>query len=110
MSSPKSGIASWSCFGWWCWRRWRECLLMSSVVTYGAVTLIVLPLIIGLMIHNSPEFTATFIATFFVLLTLPVSMASLLLHAVNYTNPDLQTYLCRMILAVPVYSISSVSF
>ena len=84
--------------------------MVSSVVTYGAVTLIVVPVIIALMVQNSPEFTATFIAAFFVLLTLPISLANLLQHAINYTNPDLQTYLCRMIFAAPVFSISSVSF
>ena len=47
------------------------------------------------------------ISTIFLLLTIPISIYSVTNHLVNFNQPELQRPICRVLLMVPVYSISS---
>lgn len=94
---------------WHCWIKWRTWLTVAVVVVYSILLLVFLPLMIfGLYaVHAEIQFSAWFVSAVFVLLTIPIFLANLLQHLYNYTKPQLQAYIVRILWIVPVYSIDS---
>uniref|UniRef100_A0A8C8FA21 Transmembrane protein 184C n=1 Tax=Oncorhynchus tshawytscha TaxID=74940 RepID=A0A8C8FA21_ONCTS len=89
------------------WRRWIRPLV---VLLYFLVVLVVLlPLCIWELqksevgTHNK----AWFIAGIFVFMTIPISLWGILQHLVNYTQPELQKPIIRILWMVPIYSLDS---
>uniref|UniRef100_A0A8C8HML0 Transmembrane protein 184C n=1 Tax=Oncorhynchus tshawytscha TaxID=74940 RepID=A0A8C8HML0_ONCTS len=89
------------------WRRWIRPLV---VFLYFLVVLVVLlPLCIWELqksevgTHNK----AWFIAGIFVFMTIPISLWGILQHLVNYTQPELQKPIIRILWMVPIYSLDS---
>lgn len=54
-----------------------------------------------------PQDTAWFVAAVFTLLTVVYSLREVIKHLQNYTLPQLQTNICRIILMPPVYAVAS---
>ena len=103
-------LLEFSCMKWHCWIKWRTWLTVAVVVVYSILLLVFLPLMIfGLYaVHAEIQFSAWFVSAVFVLLTIPIFLANLLQHLYNYTKPQLQAYIVRILWIVPVYSIDSV--
>uniref|UniRef100_A0A7S4HS15 Transmembrane protein 184C n=1 Tax=Odontella aurita TaxID=265563 RepID=A0A7S4HS15_9STRA len=57
--------------------------------------------------HGSVGWTAFFIAGFFVVLTVPLSVYEIILHLTNWFMPDVQKYVVRILWMVPIYSLQS---
>ena len=103
-------LLEFSCIRWHCWIKWRTWLTVAVVVVYSILLLVFLPLMIfGLYaVHAEIQFSAWFVSAVFVLLTIPIFLANLLQHLYNYTKPQLQAYIVRILWIVPIYSIDSV--
>ncbi|MBN3287194.1 T184C protein, partial [Polyodon spathula] len=88
------------------WRRWIRPLF---VVLYILGLLVVLPLCVW-ELQKSEVGTHTkawFIAGIFVFMTIPISLWGILQHLVNYTQPELQKPIIRILWMVPIYSLDS---
>jgi Organic solute transporter Ostalpha len=48
---------------------------------------------------------AFFVATIFVLLSLPVSLYEIAMHLENFNRPKLQTRIIRILFMVPIYAL-----
>lgn len=103
------------------WRNWIKHFITGC---YLIVLVVVLPFLIWPIIHKDfrPRDEAILIATIFALLTLPISAYSIINHLgkcncdvsflyytflVNFTQPELQRPVCRVLAIVPIYSIDS---
>lgn len=75
----------------------------------AAGTLAGLPvLIIDFKNHDwSVHYKAFFVATIFVLLSLPVSLYEIAMHLENFSRPKLQTRIIRILFMVPIYALDS---
>ncbi len=120
------------CIYWSCWSRWRKWCKPVVAVSYMIILAVVIPLLIYHITAQTRHgrTAAWFVAGLFVLLTLPVFLAGLTQHVLNYTQPHLQKHiiryvwiiiicygyyyyvrpLCdRILWIVPIYSLNSVS-
>ena len=106
----RSALLDCGCTHWTCWKRWRTWLIVVTALIYFIVILIVVPLLTYTLYANKAEaqFSVCLVAGIFVLLTIPIFLANLLQHLVNYTCPNLQAYIIRTIWIVPIYSVDSV--
>lgn len=88
---------------------WRDWIKHAITGCYLLVLVVVLPVLIWPIIHttSTPKDEALVIATIFALLTLPISAYSIINHLVNFTQPELQRPICRVLAMVPIYSIDS---
>lgn len=102
-------VAHKPCVRWACWHNWRRWLKIILATTYFLVVLIAFPIMLWRMIEArvKAHIAAWFIAGMFVLLTLPIFMAGLVQHLTNYTRPDLQRHIIRILWIVPIYSLDS---
>lgn len=53
---------------------------------------------------------AFFVATIFVLLSLPVSLYEIAMHLENFNRPKLQTRIIRILFMVPIYALDRCAF
>ena len=106
----RSALLDCGCTHWMCWKRWRTWLIVVTALIYFVVILIVVPLLTYTLyaIKAEAQFSVCLVAGIFVLLTIPIFLANLLQHLVNYTCPNLQAYIIRTIWIVPIYSVDSV--
>ena len=106
----RSALLDCGCIHWKCWNRWRTWLIVVTALIYSIVILIVVPLLTFALyaIKAEAQFSVCLVAAIFVLLTIPIFLANLLQHLVNYTCPNLQAYIIRTIWIVPIYSVDSV--
>jgi len=76
---------------------------------YLLVLVVVVPVLVWPLIHSrsTPKEEAQVISTIFAMLTLPISAYSIINHLVNFTQPELQRPICRVLAMVPIYSIDS---
>ena len=90
-------VAHKPCVRWACWHNWRRWLKIILASTYFVVVLVAFPIMLWRMIEADVKahIAAWFIAGMFVLLTLPIFMAGLVQHLINYTRPDLQRHIIR---------------
>jgi len=88
------------------WRNWVKHAITGC---YLVVLVVVIPFLIWPIIHTdaSPKQEAMVIASIFALLTLPISAYSVINHLVNFTQPELQRPIVRVLLMVPIYTIDS---
>lgn len=98
-----------SCLHWHCWRSWRLALKIAVTVFYLVILFVCLPLLIWALFkeHVKTSFSAWFVAGIFMLLTLPIFLWGLMQHLLNYTQPNLQKHIIRILWIVPIYSIDS---
>jgi Organic solute transporter Ostalpha len=52
-----------------------------------------------------PRVQAFFVATIFVLLSVPVSLYEIAMHLENFSRPKLQTRIIRILFMVPIYAL-----
>jgi len=93
-------------------RRWKDYIKHGITFLYVIVLAVVIPFLIWPLIHgdpgtHNPKKEAMVISTVFLLLTLPISIYSVANHLVNFNQPELQRPICRVLLMVPVYSVTS---
>jgi Organic solute transporter Ostalpha len=53
---------------------------------------------------------AFFVATIFVLLSVPVSLYEIAMHLENFSRPKLQTRIIRILFMVPIYALDRCGF
>jgi Organic solute transporter Ostalpha len=53
---------------------------------------------------------AFFVATIFVLLSVPVSLYEIAMHLENFNRPKLQTRIIRILFMVPIYALDRCAF
>ena len=56
---------------------------------------------------GSVSWTSFFVAGFFVVMTVPISVASIVSHLTHWFAPDVQKYVVRILWMVPLYSLTS---
>ncbi|XP_065886088.1 transmembrane protein 184C-like [Dysidea avara] len=97
------------CIRWNCWFHWRWWFKVVLATLYTLIVLVAFPIMIWRLIEADVKahITAWFIAGMFVLLTLPIFLAGLVQHLTNYTRPDLQRHIIRILWIVPIYSLDS---
>lgn len=85
------------CTRWTCWRHWRGWCKPAVAAFYTVLLVVTLPMLIYHVSskHNYTKMAAWFLAGLFVLLTLPVFLAGLVQHILNYTQPHLQKHIIR---------------
>ncbi len=78
------------------WRRWLRPLVFTL---YVILIVIALPLlIIDFQLKDTKKYKqAWFIAGFFVLITIPISVWGIVSHLIHYTRPDLQRCIIRFV-------------
>jgi hypothetical protein len=59
------------------------------------------------VVNPALHLTAYYISGYFTLITIPITIYDILLHLHYYRRPDLQHYIIRILIMVPVYSIDS---
>jgi len=78
---------------------------------YFIAVVILIPFFIWPLVNSTstqnPKMEAMVISTVFLVLTLPISIYSVASHLVNFNQPELQRPICRVLLMVPVYSLTS---
>lgn len=87
-------------------RRWLRPVVIS---VYFVILCVALPLTVW-ELHKSRAQThveAWFVAGCFVFLTIPISLWGILQHLVNYTQPELQKRIVRILWMVPIYATDS---
>lgn len=86
-----------SCVHWECWRHWRKWFRAFVAAGYCIILLVLLPVLIWDLYreHAEASFKAWFVAGIFVLLTIPIFLAGLVQHLLNYTQPYLQKHIIR---------------
>ncbi|XP_068701919.1 transmembrane protein 184C-like [Montipora foliosa] len=87
-------------------RRWLRPVVIS---VYFVILCFALPLTVW-ELHKSRAQThveAWFVAGCFVFLTIPISVWGILQHLVNYTQPELQKRIVRILWMVPIYATDS---
>lgn len=88
------------------WRKWIKLLV---VVTYIILLVIALPLCVVELNRKgaSNHVQAWFVGGLFVMMALPISFWGILQHIINYTNPQLQRYIIRILWMVPIYALNA---
>jgi len=90
-----------------------ECLSFRNIIYLSGaiVCLSLLGVIPWLAVRSarsgSVGWTAFFIAGFFVVLTVPLSVHEIVMHLTNWYVPDVQKYVVRILWMVPIYSLQS---
>ena len=80
----------------------------TIVATASALSLAVIPcLAIVSARAGSVSWTSFFVAGFFVVMTVPISLASIASHLTHWFAPDVQKYVVRILWMVPLYSLTS---
>ena len=80
----------------------------TIVATASALSLAAIPcLAIVSARAGSVSWTSFFVAGFFVVMTVPMSLASIASHLTHWFAPDVQKYVVRILWMVPLYSLTS---
>lgn len=87
----------------------RSWLRPVVIAAYLVVLCVALPLTVWELHKNRAQthVVAWFIAGCFVFLTIPISVWGILQHLVNYTKPELQRRIVRILWMVPIYATDS---
>ncbi|XP_078356150.1 transmembrane protein 184C-like [Oculina patagonica] len=87
-------------------RGWLRPVVIS---VYFVILCVALPLTVWELHKNRAQthVQAWFIAGCFVFLTIPISLWGILQHLVNYTKPELQRRIVRILWMVPIYATDS---
>ncbi|XP_074621268.1 transmembrane protein 184C-like isoform X2 [Acropora palmata] len=87
-------------------RSWLRPVVIS---VYFIILCVALPLTVWELHKNRAQIhvEAWFIAGCFVFLTIPISLWGILQHLVNYTQPELQRRIVRILWMVPIYATDS---
>ena len=86
-----------SCLNWSCWSHWRGWCKPAVATFYGFLLVIAVPLLVYHLSakKDHAKMAAWFMAGLFMLLTLPIFLAGLVQHVLNYTQPHLQKHIIR---------------
>ncbi|XP_076340399.1 transmembrane protein 184C isoform X2 [Tachypleus tridentatus] len=93
----------------WCLQRWRFWIRPVTMVTYGIIIIIVIPLC-GIRLKKkgaSPNDQAWLSGGIFVLMALPITFWEITQHLVHYTKPYLQKHIIRILWMVPIYALNA---
>ena len=86
-----------------CWSHWRGWCKRVVAGVYLVLASVFLSLMIYQIVRSQPnraKHAAWFVGGVCVLLTLPVFLAGLLQHIINYTRPNLQKHIIRWVLVL----------
>ena len=85
------------CVQWSCWQHWRGWCKPVVAAFYALVLVAAIPLLIHHFKagQNHIKMAIWLVAGLFVLLTMPVFLAGLVQHVLNYTQPHLQKHIIR---------------
>lgn len=85
-----------------------RCATGAIVATGSAFFLATIPCLAVMSARaGSVSWTSFFVAGFFVVLTVPISVASIVSHLTHWFAPDVQKYVVRILWMVPLYSLTS---
>ena len=80
----------------------------TIVATGSAFFLAAIPCLAVLSARaGSASWTSFFVAGFFVVMTVPISLSSIISHLTHWFAPDVQKYVVRILWMVPLYSLTS---
>lgn len=90
-------------------RNFRSWLRPVVISLYFVILCVALPLTVWELHKNRAQthVEAWFVAGCFVFLTIPISLWGILQHLVNYTRPELQRRIVRILWMVPIYATDS---
>lgn len=88
------------------WRHWIRPFIISL---YFVLLIIALPLCVVELHQNGAarHVEAWFTGGIFVMMAIPISLWGILQHLVNYTQPNLQRHIIRILWMVPIYAINA---
>ncbi|XP_061163938.1 transmembrane protein 184C-like [Saccostrea echinata] len=88
------------------WRHWIRPFVISL---YFILAIIALPLcVVELNREGAPKHVqAWFAGGIFVMMAIPISLWGILQHLVNYTQPNLQRHIIRILWMVPIYAVNA---
>ncbi|XP_022324788.2 transmembrane protein 184C-like [Crassostrea virginica] len=89
--------------------QWRHWLRPFVIILYLVLAIIALPLcVIELEKKNAAlHVEAWFTGGIFVMMAIPISLWGILQHLVNFTQPNLQRYIIRILWMVPIYALNA---
>lgn len=101
-----NACCSWCQFSSRDFRSWLRPVVISI---YFVILCVALPLTVWELHKNRAQthVQAWFVAGCFVFLTIPISLWGILQHLVNYTKPELQRRIVRILWMVPIYATDS---
>lgn len=98
-----------SCVHWTCWLRWR--IWLTIILILGYILFVILwtsSLCYTFSIAPTGPFAGWYVASFFVMCNIGVSLITLREHWINYSQPYLQKYIIRISFMVAIYGYFSV--
>ena len=85
-----------------------RCAVGATVATGSVIFLAAIPYLAVVSARaGSVSWTSFFVAGFFVVVTVPISVVSIVSHLTHWFAPDVQKYVVRILWMVPLYSLTS---
>ncbi|XP_052252275.1 transmembrane protein 184C-like [Dreissena polymorpha] len=88
---------------------WKNWIRPLALMIYFILMMIAIPLCVVEVSNKTQKkhIKAWFTGGVFVLMTVPISVYEIILHVINYTQPNLQKYIIRILWMVPIYALNA---